>query len=220
MNKLVQSERLNQCHRQIKGRQTMKITNKNWPDIKLPVPKWINTWTEGTQETFPDNNQRMALVIDLARQNLAHGGGPFAAAVFNLQTGELIAPGVNWVVPGKFSLLHAEVMALALAEQELESYELASQGSFELVTSVEPCCQCLGVLMWSGVSSVVCGADSADAEAIGFDEGPRSITWQQDLVQRGINVTRHVMRQEAVDVLQSYTGKIYNANLRAAKINK
>lgn len=51
---------------------------------------------------------------------------------------------------GKSSLLHAEVMALALAEQTLGSYELASHGSFELVTSVEPCCQCLGVLMWSG----------------------------------------------------------------------
>lgn len=71
--------------------------------------------------------------------------------------------------------------------------------------------------MWGGVSSVVCGAHSADAETIGFDEGPRSITWEQDLAQRGINVTRHVMRQEAVDVLQSYTGEIYSANLRTTK---
>ncbi len=103
-------------------------------------------------------------------------------------------------------------MALALAEQEMESYELASHGEFELVTSVEPCCQCLGVLMWSGVLSLVCGAHSADAEAIGFDERPRSIYWEQELVRRGISVTRDAMRQEAVEILQSYSGEIYNAN--------
>lgn len=181
----------------------------------MTVPGWLNTWAEGVQKTFPDVNQRMMLVIELARINLKYGGGPFGAAVFNQSTGELVAPGVNWVVPGKSSLLHAEVMALALAEQTLESYELASQGAFELVTSVEPCCQCLGVLVWSGVSSVVCGAHSSDAEAVGFDEGPRSITWEQALLQRGISVTRDVMRPEAVDVLQSYSGEIYNAKYRA-----
>ena len=152
------------------------MTAKTWTDIKLPVPEWINIWAEGIQQSFPEVNQRMALVIDLARTNLKYGGGPFGAAVFNKQTGELIAPGVNWVIPGKSSLLHAEVMALTLAEQLLGGYELASHGAFELVTSVEPCCQCLGALVWSGVSSVVCGAHSEDAQAVGFDEGPRPLT--------------------------------------------
>jgi tRNA(Arg) A34 adenosine deaminase TadA len=187
---------------------------KTWTDIKLPVPEWINIWAEGVQQIFPEVNQRMALAIDLARTNLTNGGGPFGAAVFNKQTGELIAPGVNWVIPGKSSLLHAEVMALALAEQSLGSYELASHGAFELVASVEPCCQCLGALVWSGVSSVVCGAHSEDAEAIGFDEGPHPLNWEQELIQRGINVTRGVMRQEAIEVLQSYSGEIYNADLQ------
>lgn len=187
------------------------MTPKNWADIKLIVPEWINDWAENIPDVVPDTHQRMALVIDLAQSNLTYGGGPFAAAVFNKQTGELIAPGVNWVVPGKSSLLHAEIMALALAEQTLGRYDLEGHGVFELVTSVEPCCQCLGVLMWSGVSSLVCGAHSTDAEAIGFNEGPRSIHWEQELAQRGISVTRGVMRQEAIAVLQSYTGEIYNA---------
>ncbi len=79
---------------------------------------------------------------------------------------------------------------------------------------MEPCCQCLGALVWSGVSSVVCGAHSEDAQAVGFDEGPRPLNWEQELVQRGISVQREVLRLEAIDVLQSYTGKIYNANLQ------
>jgi len=187
---------------------------KHWTDITLPVPEWLNTWAAGIPETFPEMNQRMALVINLARCSVEAGGGPFGAAVFDQRTGELIAPGVNWVVPGKSSLLHAEVMALALAEQTLGGYELASCGSFELVTSVEPCCQCLGVLLWAGVASVVCGARSEDAEAVGFNEGPRSPGWAQELMQRGINVTREVMRPQAVKVLQSYTGEIYNSHLQ------
>lgn len=189
---------------------------KHWIDIKLPIPEWLNTWADGIPDTFPDVNQRMAQVIDLARMSIKNGGGPFGAAVFNQHTGELIAPGVNWVVPGKSSLLHAEVMALALAEQTLGSYELASHGSFELVTSVEPCCQCLGVLLWAGVASVVCGAHSEDAQAIGFNEGPRSLHWEQELKQRGISVIRGVMRPQAVEVLQSYTGEIYNSQLQVS----
>lgn len=189
---------------------------KHWTDIKLPIPEWLNTWVAGIPGTFPDVNQRMALVIDLARISIKNGGGPFGAAIFDQHSGELIAPGVNWVVPGKSSLLHAEVMALALAEQTLGSYELASHGSFELVTSVEPCCQCLGVLLWAGVASVMCGAHSEDAQAIGFNEGPRSVHWEQELKQRGISVTREVMRPQAVEVLQSYTGEIYNSQLQVS----
>ena len=182
-------------------------------DIVLPIPDWLNAWGAQIPSALPDMNLRMAAVIDLARINVQHGGGPFAAAVFNQTNGELIAPGVNWVVPGKSSLLHAEVMALALAEQTLGSYELASYGAFELITSAEPCCQCLGILQWTGIASVVCGARSEDVEAIGFDEGQRAIDWVQGLQRRGISVTREVMRAQAIEILKSYRGEIYNGHL-------
>ncbi|QOJ23529.1 MAG: nucleoside deaminase [Gammaproteobacteria bacterium] len=186
---------------------------KHWKDIVLPIPEWLNRWAAGIPQIFPDANQRMTMVIDLARINVQHGGGPFAAAVFAQHTGELIAPGVNWVVPGKSSLLHAEVMALALAEQTLGSYELASRGSFELVTSAEPCCQCLGVLQWTGIAAVVCGARSEDVQATGFNEGQRPPNWVEELQRRGISVTREVMRSQAIEILQSYSGEIYNSRL-------
>ena len=184
---------------------------KRWQDIVLPIPDWLNTWAAEIPPALPEVDQRMVAVIDLARINVQRGGGPFAAAVFDQTSGELIAPGVNWVVPGKSSLLHAEVMALALAEQTLGSYELASYGAFELVTSAEPCCQCQGVLQWTGIVALVCGARSEDVEAIGFDEGQRAADWVQGLQHRGISVTREVMRAQAIEVLQSYRGEIYNS---------
>lgn len=192
---------------------------KHWNNIQLTIPKWLDTWAAGIPQNFPTIHQRMALVIDLARTNIQHGGGPFAAAVFNQVTGELIAPGVNWVVAGKSSLLHAEIMALALAEQTLGDYDLASHGSFELVTSTEPCCQCLGALLWAGVAAVVCGARSMDAQAIGFDEGPHSLNWVEELRQRGVSVTTEVMRAQAMEILQNYTGEIYNSRLHRSSIN-
>ncbi len=193
---------------------------RRWNDIVLSVPVWLDTWGQLNLDRLPEKQQRMALVIELAKKNLEHGGGPFGAAVFNRDTGELIAPGVNWVVPGRSSLLHAEIMALALTEQILGDYEMAKHGSFELVTSVEPCCQCLGVLMWSGVSSLVCGAYSEDAEAIGFEEGPRLPDWEQKLMQRGIDVTRGVMRSDALAILQAYRGEIYNSCLGVTNSNR
>ena len=186
---------------------------KYWQDIVLTIPDWLNDWANDNPCNIPDSQQRMAAVIDLARINVQRGGGPFAAAIFDRDTGELIAPGVNWVVHGNSSLLHAEIMALALAEQRLGHYELASLGSYELVTSTEPCCQCLGVLLWAGVSSLVCGARSEDARAIGFDEGPRPLDWVEQLQLHGIDVTRDVMRPQSIDVLRSYTGEIYNCHL-------
>ncbi len=193
---------------------------RRWNDIVLSVPAWLEAWGQSIPDRLPEKNQRMAVVIELAKKNLQHGGGPFGAAVFNRRSGELVAPGVNWVVPGKSSLLHAEIMALALSEQILGDYEMAKHGSFELVTSVEPCCQCLGVLMWSGVSSLVCGAYSEDAEAIGFKEGPRLPDWEHQLIRRGIDVTLGIMRLDALSILQEYQGEIYNSCLDASNSNK
>jgi hypothetical protein len=60
----------------------------------------------------------------------------------------------------------------------------------------------------------VCGAYARDAEAIGFDEGPRRDDWVAQLESRGIAVTLGVLQPEARAVLFAYRdhgGIIYNA---------
>lgn len=66
--------------------------------------------------------------------------------------------------------------------------------------------------MWSGVSKLVCGATKADAEAIGFDEGPVFDQSYEALEQAGCKVVRDVLRDECKAVLQWYgnNGQIYN----------
>jgi tRNA(Arg) A34 adenosine deaminase TadA len=72
---------------------------------------------------------------------------------------------------------------------------------------------CLGAICWSGIRHLICGARGSDAEAIGFDEGPKPKNWATALEQRGITVTRDIGRSKATQVLQSYVeqgGKVYN----------
>src|SRR5262245_47350661 len=78
--------------------------------------------------------ERMALAIQLARRNIETGGGPFGAAIFEVGTGQVVGPGVNLVVTHGCSLLHAEMVAIAIAQASVGTFALSS-GKYELVTS-------------------------------------------------------------------------------------
>ena len=157
----------------------------------------------------------MELAIELSAQNIKHDGGPFGAAIFERQSGKLIAPGINLVMQTNCSVVHAEMVAIILAQQKVSNFDLGAEGlpDYELVTSTEPCAMCLGAIPWSGVSSVVCGARDEDARNIGFDEGEKPKKWIKSLAVRGIRVTRDVLRDKAKTILQQYVdegGIIYN----------
>jgi tRNA(Arg) A34 adenosine deaminase TadA len=179
--------------------------------ISLAVPAWA--WELGDPgRPRPTAVARMDLVLALVERNIAEGGGPFAAAVFDAD-GHLVAPGVNRVVPDSAPIAHAEIVAIAAAGQRLGSWDLRSRGRFELVTSTEPCAMCLGAVPWSGVSALVIGAREGDARAVGFDEGHKPPHWEVALGQRGIEVVRDVERDRAAELLHRYAstgGAIYN----------
>jgi tRNA(Arg) A34 adenosine deaminase TadA len=185
------------------------------PRIEIRLPDWVAREVERHGE-FGSPEHRMDLVIRLAEENARRGsGGPFAAAVFGLEDEALIAVGVNLVVASGYSVAHAEVIALSLAQQATGGFDLgAGHVSRELVTSTEPCAMCLGAICWSGVRQIVCGAREEDAARIGFDEGPKPAAWVDELQRRGIAVKRDVLRGRAAQVLRSYRdagGPIYNA---------
>jgi len=191
------------------------MTSTRITEVVWRQPEWIAEELDLASARFGDE-ARMRLAIDVARRNVLHGGGPFGAAVFESETGKVLAVGANWVVAQKCSLLHAEVTAIAFAQAALSSLTLG-QGAYELFASAEPCAQCLGATVWSGVRRLVCGAHAEDTESIGFDEGPRRIDWAAQLQARGIAVTLGVLAAEARDVLASYAargGPIYNAFAR------
>ena len=185
--------------------------------IELRLPAWVEPFVAGHAKVFDSTDARMRLAIALACSNAGHRtGGPFGAAVFEADSGRLLSVGVNLVEMSHCSLAHAEMIALALAQQALGSYDLGGAGHprYELVTSAEPCAMCLGAIPWSGVRRVVCGARGEDACEIGFDEGAKPTDWAGELRRRGIEVIQDVLREEARAALQGYAqagGTIYNA---------
>ena len=191
-----------------------------FPELQLQLPDWISRFLSEPEYLFPDMQKHMQLAIDLARYNIEkQTGGPFGAAVFEILSGKLIAPGVNLVETSNCSLAHAEMVALSLAQQKLGTYDLTQDPklSYELVTSTEPCAMCLGAIGWSGVRQVVCGARDEDARAIGFNEGAKPTDWKACLESRGIKVVCNVLRPQAQGVLQQYqqmAGLIYNPGMK------
>src|SRR5262245_1001023 len=115
-------------------------------------------------------------------------------------------------------MAHAELMALALAQQGSGTHDLSQRCGRELdvATCAQPRGMRLGAALWAGVGSIVCGAAREDVEALGFDEGLRSADWEAELAARGVQVVREVLRAAARRVLESYVrdgGLVYNAEL-------
>jgi tRNA(Arg) A34 adenosine deaminase TadA len=185
--------------------------------IVIVVPAFVEEVVAGFPNTFETDDDRMALAVALSRTNVERGGGPFGAAVFVGST--LVAAGVNLVLDTGFSIAHAEIIAIMNAQRVLrDSPPVGSEetdpraGTTCLAASTEPCCQCFGAFVWSGIQRLICGANTADAEAIGFDEGPKPASWVKELEVRGVSVAQGVRHEEARAVLTEYSrrgGPIY-----------
>ena len=192
-----------------------------FPSIDISLPAWMDKALPNADQCYPRAADRMALVIEWSRQNVDAGsGGPFGAGIFEMDSGRLVAPGVNRVIPGNCSVAHAEIIAIILAQKITGTYDLGGNGlpSVELVSSTEPCSMCLGAVVWSGVKRLVCGARDGDARDIGFDEGPKPGNWIGELESRGIAVRQDVCRETAKAVLKRYVdggGVVYNPSQAA-----
>jgi tRNA(Arg) A34 adenosine deaminase TadA len=181
--------------------------------MMFALPPWIDQ-LDNRPRTDP--NEQVRFAIDLARGNVDHDtGGPFGAAVFEIESGHLVAAGVNLVVPTNTAIAHAEIVAIALAGQAVGSFDLGAEGLADMVLacSCEPCAMCFGAVPWSGVRRLLTGARDEDARAIGFDEGPKMDDWTDQLAARGIEVRVDVEREVGAKVLRDYVaagGPVYN----------
>ncbi|WP_286795510.1 nucleoside deaminase [Microbacterium sp. UBA3394] len=183
----------------------------------MTLPEWLTSELDGLPRILSTNEERMALVNQLADRNWRAGnGGPFAAIVVDESTGELVSAGVNVVLSTGITSGHAEVMALALAQRALGRWNLGEDGArLALVVNWRPCVQCYGATMWSGVRSLVVAGEGPELEEMtGFDEGPVVADWADQFRARGIEVTIGVARDEALEVYRAYGASeslVYNA---------
>ncbi|HEX5761134.1 MAG TPA: nucleoside deaminase [Thermoanaerobaculia bacterium] len=184
-------------------------------EVRVTHPDWLAAAVDW-QRPYDGDEERMRVAVALSRENvLRRTGGPFGAAVFESDGGALVAVGVNSVVRLGNCTLHGEMVALMMAQRRVGSYTLGGPGMppHELVTSCDPCAMCLGATLWSGVRRLVCGAHRDDASRLAFEEGPVFPESYAYLEERGIEIVRGVLREEAREVMELYRhggGPIYN----------
>lgn len=189
-------------------------------EFTLSLPDWAVIDLAAMPSFFPTLGERMTAVIGFSRKNFEMGtGGPFAAGVFERESGKLVVIGVNRVVPSNCSSAHAEVMALSLAQKQLGTFDLGGTGlpDYQLVVNWRPCAMCYGAVLWSGVRSLAIAGSGPELETItGFDEGPIHPNWQTELEKRGVEVINHVETAAATAVFRDFAASgslVYNGRL-------
>lgn len=203
--------------------QEEETTNDHPTSVVVTLPEWTTEfYNERKNKVYTTDTDMMGVAMELSKVNCRHKtGGPFGTAIFEYdprtKESKLFSIGVNRVVPCSNSTLHGEMTAIQFGQQKIRDFSFSCAGAkiskeYHLYTSCAPCCQCLGGVLWSGVSKLVCGATKADAEAIGFSEGPVFDQSYVALEQAGCRVVKDVLRDECNDVLQWYgnNGEIYN----------
>ena len=177
-------------------------------NFEITLPDWAVAENQSLPEFIPELEERMRIVIRFSKLNFENDtGGPFAAGIFEKESGKVIIIGVNRVVPSNVSSAHAEIVALSLAQQKLGTFDLGGpeMPDYQIVVNGRPCAMCFGSIPWSGVRSVVVGASGEQIESLtGFDEGPIHPDWQSELQQRGIEVIEDVLAEEACKVFRDF----------------
>ena len=88
--------------------------------------------------------------IDIARQNVAEGGRPFATVI--VRDGNVLAESPNLVAQTHDPTAHAEILAIRLACTKLGSEHLIGATIYILA---QPCPMCLGSLYYCSPDEVV-----------------------------------------------------------------
>jgi tRNA(Arg) A34 adenosine deaminase TadA len=186
-------------------------------DFTIALPEWAEHELQHLPPIMPTLEERMTQVIRFSRLNFEQNtGGPFAAGVFERDTGKLVVIGVNRVVPSNCSSAHAEVVALSLAQRILGTFDLGGAGipAYQLVVNWRPCVMCYGAVHWSGIRSLVIAGSGPELETItGFDEGPIHPQWEAELAKRGIDLINHFMTEQAIAVFKDFAASgalVYN----------
>ena len=109
------------------------------------------------------NRELMQRAIDLSKDSVKSGGGPFGAVI--ARNGEIIAEGSNCVTIDNDPTAHAEVSTIRKACKALGTYDLSG---CEIFTSCEPCPMCLGAIYWAKLDKIYYANDRKDAANIGF----------------------------------------------------
>ncbi len=141
----------------------------------------------------------MKEAIRLSLANVEEGkGGPFGAVI--VKDGKIIARGVNQVTSSNDPTAHAEVVAIRMACQSLNSFQLEG---CEIYTSCEPCPMCLGAIYWARPDKLFYANSKEDAARIQFDDQFIYEEIAKPVEERKL-FTKQILRKEALEAFKKW----------------
>lgn len=143
----------------------------------------------------------MREAIRLSVKNVYEGGGPFGAVIVKRE--EIIACGVNRVVPENDPTSHAEINAIREACRKLGVFDLTG---CEIYSSCEPCPMCLSAIYWAHLDRLFFANTKEDAKHIGFDDSMIYEEVSRPIMQR-ILPTETFLRDEALKAFDTWRKK-------------
>ena len=146
------------------------------------------------------HNYYMQRAIELSKQSISNGGGPFGAVI--VKDGEIIAESSNSVTQDNDPTAHAEVNAIRKAAKVMNTFNLSGT---TIYSSCEPCPMCLSAIYWARISNLFFANTRQDAQKIGFDDEFLYHEIQLPIAERTIP-TKQILRNEALDAFKLWEG--------------
>jgi len=140
--------------------------------------------------------------IELAKENVDTGGGPFGAVI--VKNGIVISSAANMVTKQNDPTAHAEVLAIRKAAEKLGSWNLEG---CELYTSCEPCPMCMGAVYWAHIDKVYYASGHDDARKAGFDDSEIYSEMRKSVKDRKISMHQE-MRDEGNEAFSKWMEKV------------
>lgn len=142
------------------------------------------------------NEKFLIRAIDLAKQSIKTGGGPFGAII--VKDGEIIAETSNSVTKDLDPTAHAEVNCIRQACKKLGTFILEG---CEIYSSTEPCPMCLSAIYWAHISKIYYAATKDDAAYGGFDD---------DFIYKELDLEKTKRKIPAINFLQEEGRKVFD----------
>jgi tRNA(Arg) A34 adenosine deaminase TadA len=140
----------------------------------------------------------MRRAIELSRDNVKRGGGPFGAVI--VKDGRIVGEGANRVTASNDPTAHAEVTAIRDACTRLGTFDLSGA---EIYTSCEPCPMCLAAIYWARLDRIHFANTKVDAAEIEFDDQFIYQEFAREPERRRIPM-RQMLREEALAAFRDW----------------
>lgn len=144
-------------------------------------------------------NEKMKLVINLAKKALEKNELPIACIIFQNDT--IIAQSHTSESADKRLLVHAELKALMILDEKKYSYQEKMQ--MELFTNLEPCMMCLGASISSFVGKIYYSLSAPSDGAAKWAEK----TWKEHHTESSFRLpamTSGILEAESNELFQKY----------------